>query len=268
MFHSALGLILYPGDSMKLLPTLLLAACVPSAFATSFTVTDPFNAPCSNSSSSSCDVMGDPLGFDIQKGVFNFGATSATIDLYFNFGLNTATSLSPFAVNSVVLSLGDLFLSGSGFNYGIALQTHNTPVSGNVTGGVLYQINNSNGVLTAAQALGNPTTISYRPTEIVWLRNDGAGSLTNLVAGSVSILGNQGNGVTAPEFKATITLNYAAGSQVATNLQSLTGAGVHFASATCGNDVMNGVPEPASLGLIGGGLLAFAGLRFRKSRQK
>ncbi|BDC50298.1 hypothetical protein F183_A26140 [Bryobacterales bacterium F-183] len=213
-------------------------------------------------------MVGDPLGFDIQKGVFNFGATSATIDLYFNFGINTASSLSPFSVNSVILSLGDLFLSGNGFNYGIALQTHNTAVSGNVVGGVLYQINNSNGVLTAAQALNNPTSIAYRPNEIVWLRNDGAGSLTNLVNGAVTILTNQGNGTTAPEFKATITLNYAAGSQVANNLQSLTGAGIHFSSATCGNDVLNGVPEPASLGLIGGGLLAFAGIRIHKNRKK
>lgn len=253
---------------MKLLPTLLLAACVPSAFATSFTVTDPFNAPCSNSGSPTCDVIGDPLGFDIQKGVFNIGANSATIDLYFNFGLNTATSTAPFSVNSVVLSLGDLFLSGNGFNYGIALQTHNTAVSGNVTGGVLYQINNANGTLTAAQALGSPTSISYRPTETVWLRNDGANSLTSLVNGAVTIAGAQGNGVTAPEFKATITLNYVAGSSVAQNLQSLNAGGVHFASATCGNDVMNGVPEPASLGMIGAGLLAFAGIRFRQTRKK
>ena len=42
---------------------------------------------------------------------------------------------------------------------------------------------------------------------------------------------------------------------------------IQFTSATCGNDVLTNTPEPASLGMIGLGLLA-AGWRVRKSRNQ
>ena len=248
---------------MKYLPILILALA-PAAFASNFTVTDPFNTVCATPGSASCDVIGANSGFDIQRGEFNINGTSATIRLYFNYGPN-ATSLAPFNVTpSTVLSLGDLFLSGNGFSYGLALQTHNTAVSGNVLGGVLYRINNSSGYLTAGQALNNPTDINYRPNEIVWLRNNGAGSITPLTTGTVSVASG-GNGLTSPEFTVTISLTYAASSAVSANLNALNAGGVHFTSATCGNDVMNGsVPEPATLGMIGCGLLLAAGVKFRK----
>jgi hypothetical protein len=235
-----------------------------AAFAGSFTVVDPFNTVCATPGSASCDVIGANSGFDIQRGEFDINSTSAIIRLYFNYGPN-ATSLASFNLTpSTVLSLGDLFLSGNGFAYGLALQTHNTAVSGNVLGGVLYQINAPSGYLTASQALNNPSGISYRPDETVWLRDNGSGSISPLATGSVNVASG-GNGVTTPEFTVTIALAFAAASSVSANLNALTAGGVHFVSATCGNDVMNGtVPEPATLGMIGAGLLLAAGVKFRK----
>lgn len=243
--------------------TILIALGAAAAQAMTFTINDPFNAVCSTPGSASCDVIGANAGFDIQRGEFDFGATSTTIRLYFNYGPNN-TSLAPFNITaSTVLSLGDLFIRGQGFSYGIALQNHNTAVSGNVLGGVLYSINNAGGQLTASQALNGASDINYRPNEVVWLRNDGAGSITNVLAGTVSITSG-GDGVTNAEFVATIVLNYAAGSAVSNNLS----AGVpviQFTSATCGNDVLTNTPEPASLGMIGCGLL-LAGWHVRKNR--
>ncbi len=234
---------------MRFLPFLLLAVA-PAALAAPITISDPWGvgAP---------DVIGANSSFDIQKGVFDFGPTSATIKLYFNFGPNN-TSLAPFALGSVTLSLGDLFLNGGGVNYGIALVAHNTAVSGDVAAGTLYQINNSNGQLTASQALGNPQ-IGYRPNEIVWLRNNGAGSITPVAVGSVSVQSG-GDGVINPEFVVTLNLTYS--STIGATLAS---PSIHFASATCGNDILEGqIPEPGSLSLIGGGLLLAAGIKFRR----
>ena len=234
---------------MRFLPFLLLAVA-PAALAAPITISDPWGvgAP---------DVVGANSSFDIQKGVFDFGPTSATIKLYFNFGPNN-TSLAPFALGSVTLSLGDLFINGGGVNYGIALVAHNTAVSGDVAAGTLYRINNSTGQLTASQALGNPP-IGYRPNEIVWLRNDGAGSITPVAVGSVSVQSG-GDGVINPEFVVTLNLTYS--STIGATLAS---PSIHFASATCGNDILDGqIPEPGSLSLIGGGLLLAAGIKFRR----
>ncbi len=247
--------------TMKYLSLLLILGTA-VAQATTFTVNDPFNAVCPPGGGTSCDVVGANSSFDIQRGEFDFGATSATIRLYFNYGLSN-TSLMPFnATPSTVLSLGDLFISGAGFNYGLALQSRTGGASGNVTGGILYSINNANGQLTAAQALNGASDINYRPNEIVWIRNDGAGSISNVATGSVSITSG-GDGINQTEFVATIVLNYAAGSVVSNNLS--TGVPyIHFTSATCGNDILTNTPEPASLGMIGLGLI-LAGWRARKS---
>jgi hypothetical protein len=239
---------------MRFLPFLLLAVA-PAALAAPITISDPWGvgAP---------DVVGANSSFDIQKGVFDFGSTSATIKLYFNFGPDN-TSLAPFALGSVTLSLGDLFISGGGVNYGIALVAHNTAVSGDVAAGTLYQINNSNGQLTASQALGNPSSITYRPNEIVWLRNDGAGSITPVAVGSVSVQSG-GDGVINPEFVVTLNLTYSS-----TIGAALASPSIHFASATCGNDVLDGqIPEPGSLSLIGGGLLLAAGIKFHRRNRE
>ena len=234
-----------------------------AAQASTFTIDDPFNTVCSTPGSTSCDVIGNRLSFDVQRGEFNFGTTSATIRLYFNYGA-TNTSLAPFNVTaSTVLSLGDLFIFGPGFSYGVALQTRDTPVSGNVIEGTLYSINNPGGQLTAGQALNGASDITYRPGELVWLRNDGAGSITNAATGGVSIASG-GDGVNNAKFVATITLNYAAGSLVSSNLA--TGIPlIQFSSATCGNDILTNTPEPVSLGMIGIGLV-LAGWGHRRRR--
>jgi hypothetical protein len=245
---------------MKSLSVFLFLGAV-AAQASTFTVNDPFNTTCPPGGGTSCDVVGANSSFDIQRGEFSFGATSATIRLYFNYG-TTNTSLAPFNVTpSTILSLGDLFIFGQGFNYGIALQSRNTPESGAVTGGILYSVNNAGGQLTASQALNGASDINYRPNEIVWLRNDGAGSITNVATGNVLITSG-GDGINQAEFVATITLNYAAGSVVSNNLS--TGIPyIHFTSATCGNDILTNTPEPATLGMIGLSLV-FAGWRARK----
>ncbi len=48
-----------------------------------------------------CDVVGTTNLFDFKQGIVNIGATSATIEIYMDYGPSGATNLAPFAVTSV-----------------------------------------------------------------------------------------------------------------------------------------------------------------------
>ncbi len=227
------------------------------AGATPVTFTDPFGV-------GSPDVIGALDKFDIQKVVVDVTATGVTAEIYTNFGLGS-TSIAPYTDGGRTYNIGDLFFTiGGTYSYGVALYNHGVPnggQSGNtVYAGHLYDINDvSNGTLTALEALQADT--GGRLNEIVLLRNYST-YLTDLGTGSVSAIATGSN----PEFKITVTIPKSVSTAFYNDMAS-GNWGIHFAAATCGNDIIDGqnsgVPEPGTFVMLGGALLGLGLIRRR-----
>jgi hypothetical protein len=243
---------------------LLVAAAAGMGSASPIAIDDPF--PGTQWPAPGADVIGVLTDFDIQSITGDFDAASSVIRIAFN---TRNSDLSPYNDFGVQLNVGDLlFEAGGVYKYGVPLYTHagspnGGPSGSTVLAGHLYQINNpATGTLTAKQVLNNPGLI-YRPDEVVWLRSQGA-SLTDLAAGAVTVA-KYGNGTSNAEYLATLQF-----ANPASFYEDLGGGMLlHFASATCGNDIAEGMvhaPEPSSNAMIGGGLvlLGLFARRFRR----
>jgi hypothetical protein len=241
----------------------LIAAvcCTTAAFAASFTVNDPHGEPkCPAGVTVGCDVVGPTTEFDFKTGTFTFGATSATIQIYMDFGPAGATDLSPFPVigGTSVISSADLFFYGPGGQiYAIPLFTRSQ--YGGATAGTVYLASSSAALLNSETVLNNPTDIYYRPGNPVWINTTLA---TPVSVGSVVLSSGAAQGTT---WLVTVSFSYGAGSPLA---NVLTGPGLTFftGTATCANDIVSGgdVPEPASWMLLSSGL----GVAFLASRRR
>ena len=231
--------------------------------ANSFVITDPFNVE------GDSDVIGNKQLFDIESAMITLDPAMVTIKIRMN---TDNIDLNPFGADPK-LDVGDIFFDVNGqLRYGIPLRDHEGSTSpGGPTGlavlaGHLYQINSlSDGLMTARQALGDPSNYSYRPEQVVWLWNNN-GALTDLNVGSpkVTVANIPGNdGVNGPLYEIAAQFERPAGF-----LDNLDAVQFYFASATCGNDVIEGflVPEPGTIFITAGGFLALALLR-RRSRQ-
>jgi hypothetical protein len=241
--------------------TFALLGLAAIAGATPVTFSDPWTQ-------GSPDVIGALEKFDIQKVEVDVTASDVTAKIYTNFAPGTnGTSIAPYYDSPLTYNIGDLFFTvGGALKYGAVLYGHDaTPngsdTSGAVTVGQLYQILNiDNGTLTASEALAGYSG-SYRPSEIVLLRNlDSA--LTQLGTGSVGV----DTSGTNPEFVITFSIPKTSATSFYNDMAG-GNWGIHFASASCGNDIINGsnpgVPEPATFMMLGGALLGLGLMRKR-----
>jgi hypothetical protein len=254
----------------------VLASATPLTFNTPYIVTDPY-AGTTGQNPTSGDVVGDFTKFDIN--VIKFLQLDSTliraeIDLNYDEG---ATGLPMFSVGSHNLNIGDLLFGDSSghYSFGVGVQTHSYAPNGGTYGvnsggltvlaGALYQIN-TGGILLAENALNDYSaagTSSFRGKEAVWMWNNGT-SLTQLTnGGSVSVASIGGKEI-------AVTVSFVPNAAFISAIQS-GNLYVHFASATCGNDVINGqlqpVPEAGTWSMLFGGALIGAGLWRRRSKK-
>jgi hypothetical protein len=230
----------------------LVFLCAGALLASPLEVEDPFQSP--------GDVVGDPMLFDIRAAMVIFNPDSMTITIDTNY---QDKQLTPIQVNGVELNVGDLLFEVNGVpHFGIPVVNHD-----GLEAGHLYMINDvSTGLLTAFQVIAYPDASAYRPDAWVWMQSVN-GSLTDITesggnAAKVKVE-DLGDGTTGPKYR--ITINTAFQAAYGSALGAVNG--VYFASATCGNDILEGsVPEPGSVVLIGGGLAALGllGRRFRR----
>ncbi len=225
----------------------VLLVAVPAAFADVQTITDPF--PGSSCSLDTCDVIGDNFYFDIQKITFGIvPGVSMDVSIFTNYSdRTTGTSLEPWAFPgrpSLVLGIGDLFFGFPSLAYGVPLYGH-----GGFQAGGLYAIGGGVTTQTAQTVLGSSAAgLAYRNSEIVWL---GGTAPNPLAVGSLAVTRNNAS---QPTYRIDLgfgSLPSEFWSAAAANGGSMS---VHFASATCANDIIGGrvsVPEPGAWLLLG-----------------
>jgi len=235
---------------MLLSISILLLTSLTANASTVLYVQDPF--PGTSCASSSCDVIGENSDFDIKDVRLVLGDDNILLaQIATNF---RNTTLTPYMDFGFQLDVGDLFfMVDDVIRYGVPLASH-----GGLIAGDFYNIG-PGGLLTAQQALGNPSGVIYRNNEYTWMNPSG---VTNAGSGSLSV---------QPGMDTTVFISWSG--SIPTDLaDALRGmdhvGGVQFASATCGNDIIEGsVPEPGTMFGMGGGLIAI-GVLLRKKIKK
>lgn len=237
---------------MKIILWLVLILHVALSGAWATTILDPYGGTNPGGLKNNGDVIGLLSKFDLDRVIFNnLGGGAFRFSIFMNYN-NGDTTLSGINLGSwiPVLYPGDILLSTGSSYYAIPLISHTNsgPGSGGLSAGHLYAVN---GFLTARTVLGNPSSAIYRPDHAVWGDANGAlqlgtGSVTATAVGGSAIQVDVNFSTTDSSFLDDV----------------LNGIAVMFASATCGNDVLEGripesaTPEPVTYALIGAGLTA------------
>ena len=208
---------------------------------------------------STCDVIGNPALFDIQQATVAVADNWATVTINFNYG--GGITLQPYT-DGIQLAVGDLFFYApsdpGNYLYGVPLSSH-----GGFTADNLYQVGGPTTLLTA-DAIINNTGYYYRRNQDVWLGGSGSPETIGLPVQVV----NYGDGLSNALYAATLQFPVST-DFVASVIQNGT-IGIEFASAYCGNDVLQGTtqatPESGTFPLLalGAAMLAISTVLRRK----
>jgi hypothetical protein len=244
---------------------LLLASALPAA-PLPITIPDPggYGGTTPGGAHSNGDVIGLLKHFDIDAIRFTtIGAMQVEAVIRVNYH-NGDEDLDPFSIGGGIPTLkpADLLFDVDGaYTYGVPLTGHDC-----LTAGALYQVVNGQPFVKDAKTVlgyGSYSSTNFRPSEPVWINASHA-----QLAGDNLFFDADRYGFTSA---VDITIRFAPSSDFLVALAD--GVKVHFASATCANDVLDGrlqyavVPEPTGLVLTGSGLLAAALFARRRGRR-
>ncbi|MCS7026940.1 MAG: PEP-CTERM sorting domain-containing protein [Bryobacteraceae bacterium] len=229
---------------------ILLAAGLAAA---PITFTDPYGGQNPGNAANNGDVIGLLRSFDIRSLSVNaLSGGTVQIQIFMNYGTNGGdTTLSGINIGGSFPTVypGDVLIRNGSNRWAIPLISHDNfgPSSSGLLAGNLYQVNS---FLTARTVLNDTTAGNYRPDDFVW--GNAVGATQRSVSGVVQTASVGGAEIRVDiEFKTNDNLFLSA--------LSLGDTVYSFASATCANDVIEGVvPEPASFVLMGVGLAAIA----------
>lgn len=207
------------------------------------------------------DVIGGLAFFDIEN--LNITTVGNFVNVQIRMNYNAGdVGLGGINVSGFpTLFAGDVLFTNGAQNWALPLIDHFWLATN-----TLYSVT---GFMTSRDIIGTLPG-NYRPDAIVWGQTLGAVAIGSPVARSISALGGS-------EILVNMTFSTLDAAFLAAMNSNATF--ISFASATCGNDLVTGnlsagppppppppggVPEPASMGLIGVGLAAIGLLRSRK----
>ena len=247
--------------SFALAAILILGVGGTQCYADSISIIDPYqgqNNSGSGPASLAADVIGLYAEFDIDRIVFtSITAGNITAQIRFNHALpNSLTadpSLQAYTYPGATLPVADLLFDVNGvFKYGVPLVSHDS-----LTAGALYR---EQAVYTSDHFL-NGSGYFWRfgaPVDI-----DPAGAV-QVDVGSAPVTTVLGGAEVQTVLSFTPSADF-------WNDLTAHGMSVHFASAVCGNDVLDGritaTPEPGSILLLGTVLFLGASALRKKIRR-